>query len=113
LHIHDELSLINGSIMLTNHNLIIEEDADITGYSDTRYIITPWNGKLEMYILASQPYKVFPIGTEESYSPASIQQQAGGTSTMFKVKAFDGLFVGGTQYSGFNSAMTESVVDRT
>jgi len=113
LHIHDELSMINGSIMLTNHNLIIEENADITGYSNTRYIMTPWNGKLEMYILASQPYKVFPVGTEENYSPASIQQQAGGTSTMFKVKAFDGVFVGGTQYAGFNSAMTESVVDRT
>jgi len=113
LHIHDELTMTSGSIMLMNDNLMIEQGADITGYSDTRYIITPWNGKLQMYVALSAPYLVFPVGTTTSYSPVSIQQGSGAVAGNFMVKAFDGVFIGGTENSGFNSAMISSVVDRT
>jgi type IX secretion system substrate protein len=112
LHINDELTLTNGSIELANDNLIIEQNANITGYSNTRYIMTPGSGQLEMYIPASSTYMVFPIGTETSYSPASIQQTTG-TGGKFKVKAFSGIYSGGTENSGFNSATSGSVVNRT
>lgn len=113
LHIHDELTMTSGSIMLMNEDLIIEENADITGYSDTRYIMTPYMGMLQMHIAASDPYKVFPVGTTSSYSPASIQQASGSASGNFMVKTFSGVFTGGTENSGFNSAGSGSVVNRT
>lgn len=113
LHIHDELTLTNGSVMLMNDDLIIEENADITGFSNTKYIMTPWSGMLQMHVATSSPYKVFPVGTQSSYSPASIQHATGGEAGNFMVKAFNGVFTGGTEGNGFNSAMGGSVVNRT
>lgn len=113
LHIHDELTLTNGSVMLMNDDLIIEENADITGYNNTKYIITPWSGMLQMHVATSSPYKVFPVGTQSGYSPASIQHGTGGEEGNFMVKAFNGVFTGGTEGNGFNSAMGGSVVNRT
>lgn len=113
LHIHDELTMTSGSIRLMNEDLIIEENADITGYSNTRYIMTPNQGMLQMHVALSAPYKVFPIGTASSYSPASIQQGSGAAAGNFMVKAFNGVFTGGTEGSGFNSASGGSVVNRT
>ena len=115
LHIHDELILTSGSIILWNENLIIEQNADITGYSATRYIKSGlWNtGMLEMYVTANDPYLTFPVGSENTYSPASIQQASGSTSGMFRVRPFEGVYVGGDELSGFNSANTAPVVNRT
>ncbi|MNJ90848.1 hypothetical protein D3C87_84880 [compost metagenome] len=113
LHIHDELTMTSGSIQLMNDDLIIEENADITGFSNTKYIMTPGDGMLQMHIALSSPYKVFPIGSQSSYSPASIQQGTGGAAGNFMVKAFNGVFTGGTENNGFNSAMGGSVVNRT
>nr|WP_294862308.1 T9SS type A sorting domain-containing protein [uncultured Fluviicola sp.] len=112
LHIYDELTLTNGSVRLANDNLVIEQNANITGYSNTRYIMTPGTGQLDMYIPVSSPYMVFPVGTETSYSPASIQQTTG-TGGKFRVKAFSGIYSGGTENSGYNSATSGSVVNRT
>jgi hypothetical protein len=113
LHIHDELIMTSGNISLMNYDLIIEENADITGFSNTRYIMTPNQGMLQMHVALSSPYKVFPIGTASSYSPASIQQGSGAAAGNFMVKAFNGVFTGGTENSGFNSASGGSVVNRT
>ena len=113
LRIHDELTMTSGNIRLMNNNLILEQNADITGYSNTRYIMTPDAGKLQMYVSAFSSYVVFPVGTESNYSPASIQQISTGTAGNFMVKAFNGVFTGGTENSGFNSASGASVVNRT
>jgi hypothetical protein len=113
LHIHDELTMTSGSIVLMNNDLVIEENADITGYSNTRYVMTPDMGMLQMHIAASSPYIVFPVGTASSYSPASIQQASGAAAGNFMVKAFNGVYTGGTENSGFNSASNGSVVNRT
>jgi hypothetical protein len=112
LHIYDELTLTNGSVKLASDNLVIEQNANITGYSNARYIITSGAGQLDMYIPLSSPYMVFPVGTETSYSPASIQQTTG-AGGKFRVKTFSGIYSGGTENSGFNSAMSGSVVNRT
>ncbi len=113
LRIHDELTMTSGSIRLMNDDLILEQNADITGYSDTRYVMTPDMGMLQMYVAASSPYTVFPVGTVSSYSPASIQQTSSGSAGNFMVKAFNGVFTGGTENTGFNSASGGSVVNRT
>lgn len=113
LRIHDELTLTSGSIRLMNDDLILEQNADITGYSNTRYIMTPDMGMLQMYVPAFSSYVVFPVGTTSSYSPASIQQISTGTAGNFMVKTFNGVYTGGTENSGFNSASGGSVVNRT
>lgn len=113
IHIHDELTMTSGNVVLMNDDLVIEQNANITGYSDSRYVVTPDQGKLQMHVSLSSPYLVFPVGTESSYSPASIQQGSGAAAGNFRVKAFNGLFTGGTEGSGFNSATGGSVVNRT
>lgn len=115
LHVHDELIMTSGNLIIRNNTLTIEQNADITGYSATRYIKigNGFTGKLEMYITATDPYVTFPVGTEDTYSPAHIKQASGATSGMFKVGVFDGVYVGGDLYAGYNSATTASVVDRT
>jgi len=113
LHIQDELSMLNGRLALLNNDLIIEQGSTITSYTDTKYIVIHGSGMLQQYINLSSPYLVFPVGTDNNYSPASIQQMSGGTAGNFKVGVFDGVFTGGTQFSGFNSATTGSVVNRT
>ena len=113
LHIHDELIMTSGNIRLMNYDLILEENANITGYSNTQYIMTPNQGMLQMHVALSTPYTVFPVGTTSSYSPASIQQGSGAAAGNFMVRAFNGVFTGGTENSGFNSASGGSVVNRT
>ncbi len=111
LQIHDELSMLAGRLDIGDNNLSIEQGASITGYSDVRYIVTSGVGRLRMYINSGGAYQVYPVGTDVNYSPASIQQLAGGTSGDFMVNTFAGVYTQGT--TGFNSAQFESVVDRT
>jgi hypothetical protein len=113
LRIHDELNMVNGRIVLMNYDLIIEQGSSITNYSDTKYIVTEWSGKLQQYVNISSPYLVYPVGTDNSYSPASIIQGSGATAGNIKVGCFDGVFTGGTEFAGYNSASTASVVNRT
>lgn len=114
LQIKDELTMTAGSISLMNEDLIIEENADITGYSDTRYIHTPHDGMLQMHVALSSPYVVFPVGTNSSYSPASIQGGSGAVAGNFMVKAFNGVFMNGTESNGFNAVTNgASLVNRT
>ena len=114
LHIHDELTMTGGSISLMNEDLIIEENADIMGYSNTRYIMTPHDGMLQMHIALSSPYVVFPVGTSSSYSPASIQAGSGAEAGNFMVKAFNGVYWNGTENNGLNVVTNgASLVNRT
>ena len=113
LHIHDELTMTSGNVVLLNENLVIMQNANITGYSDTRYIVTNGSGKLQMYVTPSSPYLVFPVGTPSGYSPASIQQASGSAAGNFMVKAFIGVYTYGTDGGGYNTATGASLVNRT
>lgn len=113
VRIHDELTFMKGNLQVLNDNLVIEQNADITGYTNASYVMTTGGGKLKMYVAPSTPYLVFPVGTATNYSPASIQQAAGSSAGNFMVKAFNGVYDEGNENSGYNAALTARVVNRT
>jgi hypothetical protein len=102
--------MMSGGVMLTTGDLTINSTGSITGYDSTKYIGINGSGSLVMNVNTSSPYVLFPIGTNSSYSPASLQLTSG-TSGMFHVNVTNGMWSGGT--SGTNMALTQSVVNRT
>lgn len=113
LNIENELNLAAGKLELSNGNLTIAAAASITGYDDTKYIVTSKDasGQLVMNVVAGSSYVTFPVGTSVNYSPAYIQQTSSGTSGNFNVKAMNGVYTNGT--SGGLNSNTLKVVNRT
>ena len=88
------LSLTTGKIFLVGvGDVVMSEDATITGASADRYIVTNGLSSLTHVYNASNPSRLFPIGTTLGYSPVSID--LGGITTQGKIKA---------QATSFNSA---------
>jgi hypothetical protein len=111
LRIYDELAFVNGRIALAA-DMNMEPTASITGYDDTRYVVTSENaGSLIMNVFAGGSFVEFPVGTSDNYSPAYIQQNAGGSTGDFSVRAMNTVLSNGT--SGFVSSSIAKVVDRT
>ena len=106
----ENLSMQSGSVMLTNGDLTVNSSGSITGYDSSKYIGTGGAGSLVMNVNASSPYVIFPVGTNLSYAPASLQVVSG-TAGMFHVNVQNGMWSNGT--SGTNMALTQSVVNRT
>ncbi len=106
----ENLSLISGGLTLNNNNLTINSTGSITGNDVNNYIRINGTGSLVRTVAVSSPYVEFPVGNNINYSPVSIQQSSG-VSDKFSVNIKNGVWSMGA--SGFNSANTESVVNRT
>lgn len=113
LKIATELNMMSGKFDINDNNLTVQSAASITNYDNTRYIITSGSGKLGMNVNASSAYVEFPIGTSTAYAPASIQQTGPGTTGNFMVNAMDGVYTNNNMSTGFNSASTGSMVNKT
>ena len=111
LFIANQLIFVSGKLELFNHNLHFFTMASITGYSDTRYVMTSGTGKLWMNVISNGSYVYYPIGTATNFAPAQIQQSASGSTGMFGANVKDGVFTGGL--TGYNSAIVSSVVNKT
>jgi hypothetical protein len=111
LEIATSLNFMSGKINLHNSRLTIQSAAMITGFSDTRYVITAGLGKLEMNVNMASPYVVFPVGTVQNFSPASIQQTALGSTGNFMVGVVNDVYAGG--YTGASVVSTNSLITRT
>lgn len=110
LTIYSQLNMTSGKIATDDYYLHMRPAASINGYSETKYIVTE-TGQLEMNVTSNGTYVTFPVGSASHYAPAQIQQTSSGTTGMFRVRAMDGVYTQGT--GGYNSAMTESVVNKT
>lgn len=113
LNIENELNLAAGKLELSSGDLTIASAASITGYDDTKYIVTSKDasGELVMNVVAGSAYVTFPVGTSSNYSPAYIQQTSSGSSGNFNVKAMNGVYTNGI--SGGLNSNTLKVVNRT
>lgn len=114
LIVSNELSFVKGQVALSSNNdLEIMPAATITGYDDTKYVITSGNtnGALVMNVNAGSSYVTFPVGTNSNYSPAFVQQASAASSGNFNVRAMNTVLSGGT-YGPVNSN-TLKVVNRT
>jgi hypothetical protein len=111
LMVNNDLMLSKGKLNVMDHTLSIQSGGMISAYSDNNYVVTSGSGKLSMNVITNDSYVVFPVGTSSSYSPASIQQTASGSTGMFMVSTMDGLWAQGS--TGTNIATTQKVVNRT
>jgi len=86
--ISNELSFVAGKIQLGNGDLEIMPAASITGYDDTRYVVTSeaTSGKLIQNVSSAGTFVTFPVGLENNYSPAYVQQTSTGTTGNFSAK---------------------------
>ena len=106
----ENVVLKSGGVKLTNGDLTINSTGSIVGYDSTKYISTGGLGSLVMNVNTSSPYVLFPIGTNSSYAPASLQVISV-TSGMFHANVQNGMLTNGI--SGVNMALTQSVVNHT
>jgi hypothetical protein len=111
LRIANQLIFSSGKINLGDADLIIQSAATITGTDDTKYIVTGGYGKLTMRVNSAAPYVLFPIGNASSYSPASLQQTALGTSGNFMIGVVNDVYAAG--YTGGSVAGSNSLVTKT
>jgi hypothetical protein len=111
LTIGTELNLTNGKLEVTGSDLIMLAPSVLSAYSNSNYVVTSGNGRLQLFVNSNNPYVTFPIGTAASYSPGYIQQTSSGTSGFFMMHVMDGVLTNGT--TGFNSATIASVVNKT
>lgn len=88
LFINNELQFTKGKLELGNGDLEIMSSASITGYDDTKYIITSDNssGVLIQNVTSGGAYVNFPIGLAAAYSPAYVQQTSTGATGNFSAK---------------------------
>ncbi len=104
LTVANELTFVKGKIMIDNGDLVMNSSATITGYDNNRYVVTTGTGmgRLQMNVTAGGSFVTFPIGTNNNYSPAYIQQTSAATSGNVMVKAMNDVLTGGT-YGQVNS----------
>ncbi len=94
------LTLTSGNIQLQDYNLILNAGASISGGSSTSYVRTldqnSSGGYLQMELGSTSGPATFPIGTA-NYTPISLLNL--GSTVDFRVRVFDGVYVGGTSGS--------------
>lgn len=113
LTIISQLNFQKGRMDIGNNSLIMQSASSMIGYNRDRYIITSGQGSVQQMITTNTAYTTFPVGTRESYSPASVQQANGGSSGMFMVRAARGVYENANTSTGTNYASSQSLLDRT
>jgi hypothetical protein len=108
LTIHDAIDMNGGRLGIMG-DLTLRSVASVNNYNEDRYIATLGSGRVAMHIQSNAAFMTFPVGTEDEYTPAKIQQTS--NAGMFMVRVMEGVYTNGT--TGFNSAITEPVVDKT
>ncbi|XOV67151.1 MAG: T9SS type A sorting domain-containing protein [Fluviicola sp.] len=106
----ENIDLTSGVLILFDNDLELNSTGTISGADENNYISTQGSGSLWMNVNVSSPYIMYPVGTDEGYSPARIQIN-NGTSGTFGVNAANGVLQWG--YSGTDLTASESLVDRT
>lgn len=103
------ITFTNGSIMLEDNMITIDNGGSVTGANTSRYIKIDGEGMVKMMV-GTNGYTSFPVGTMTDYSPANLQLNSGSASN-FTVHVAKGVWTAGT--TGTDLALSESLVDRT
>ncbi|MCP4440863.1 MAG: T9SS type A sorting domain-containing protein [Aureispira sp.] len=94
----------NGSVELSNNNLVLSSGAILSGYDANNYIITNGTGTFTRQVGSSS--MVFPVGNS-IYNPLSISNN--GTVDNFNVRVEDAVYQNGTS----GSLVSSNVVRKT
>ncbi|MCF8331654.1 MAG: hypothetical protein K9H84_04300 [Bacteroidales bacterium] len=103
----DTLGLIYGNIIIGDYNLLLSDT--ILGGNINSYCVTkndPLAGGY-LYYKAGIIQRLFPVGTQSSYTPLRVTTQGG--MSEYRVRTFDGLLE--NAYSG--STLTGDIVNRS
>ena len=95
LMVRNNLNFESGHLILNNRNALIGEKASITGYNETKFIVTGTgvNGGFLIRSTSGQQQGdiVFPVGTTVgSYTPASLNYT--GIAQILKVRVFENVY---------------------
>ncbi|SFG34087.1 right-handed parallel beta-helix repeat-containing protein [Pontibacter chinhatensis] len=77
------LDLGKGKVYLGGKNLILSEQATITNYNASSYIVADGEGRLTYQALGAGSQRVFPIGTAKGYAPVKLTNK--GTTDDFSI----------------------------
>ena len=88
------LAFLNGKVQLNNFNLILESPATISGFDNTKFVVTNGTGKLQKNALGASAF-TFPIGfSATTYNPATITQN--GTADDIAVRSLSNVLQNGS-----------------
>jgi len=95
LYVRNNVSFVNGKIVLNSRNAFMELNASITGYNENRYFVTGTGtsgGSLIRKTTGLQQAQIiFPVGsTVNSYNPASVNYI--GVAQELKLRVFDNVY---------------------
>lgn len=112
LQVFESVTFSSGKLVVYDGKLMIKPTANVYGFDDNMYFVTEGtNASVEMNVNSGSAFVTFPVGTEDNYSPAYIQQTASGTSGNFNVRVQNQVLSNAT--FGFVSSSISKVVDRT
>ncbi|MCB0699859.1 MAG: T9SS type A sorting domain-containing protein [Chitinophagales bacterium] len=104
------LSLQSGRVDVDNNKLALQPGAMVSGGSAKSYVITSGGGSLAMQVTGGSA-ETFHVGTNNRYTPATVNSVSGSVNSVFGVSAFgDVKAVGST---GETVAATQPVVSNT
>ncbi len=109
LQIASELMINEGMLMTGDHDLSFEATAMLNGNDTNNYIVTNGDGTVNIMI-NSNDSATYPVGTNASYSPATIMNNSNDTVN-YTLNVMNGVMAQGT--SGSDISDVQSVVDRT
>lgn len=93
--VNGNLNFTSGKLSLRNFNLTLGPSGTIVGASATNYVVATGTGSLIQQVL-SNGNKVFPVGSDTAYAPATVALASGSTTDNFQVSLLPGLYQGGT-----------------
>ncbi len=105
--VYNQLKFTKGNIILNNNNLTIGNSANITGESDSGYVVSNLAGKLIINNIGAKGKSVpiiFPVGTTTDYNPLTLKNEC--IVDNFSVSVSKGVY-------NSNGILTSDVVDKT
>jgi hypothetical protein len=109
LTVNGQLNLQQGKIAAAG-TLTVAQGATLNGGSANSYVVTAGNGKLAIYLAASDS-AAFQVGTAAYYAPALVAANTTSANGTVSVAVNPSVYLNGT--SGTMLSTTESVVDAT
>jgi alpha-amylase len=105
------LELKKGKVILNNYSLTVEDGGQISEMNAASYLVTNNESIATSYLIQtiSTDQKIFPVGTEDSYTPLYLTNEEG--VSQIKVRTFDQVYQLGDQ--GILVDKIDSTVNKT
>ncbi|HEX4958781.1 MAG TPA: T9SS type A sorting domain-containing protein [Lacibacter sp.] len=93
--VNSELKFTAGKLSLSDYDLTLGNSASITGSSAGSYAIAIGNGGIQQQV-TNNSNRLFPVGTVNHYTPATVALNSGSTTDIFKVRMLPAFYKNGS-----------------